>query len=111
MEIKILKALKYKTIYSTPIDFIEIYLEIFRNALGSNNPMNNSESISQIKRLSINLMKNNINNLMFLTNSSSHFAYLCFIKPLNQVSMMNSLQLKQLEKTIFTFNYQFTNIL
>ena len=36
MEFEILKTLKYKTIYSTPLDFIEIYCEIFKNVLGNN---------------------------------------------------------------------------
>ena len=36
MELTILKTLKYKTIYSTPLDFIDIYLEIFSNYLGNN---------------------------------------------------------------------------
>ena len=111
MEMKILKRLKYKTMYSTAIDFIEVYIEIFRNYIGVNNSMNNLETISEIKLLAINIMKNNINNILFLTNSSSDFAYLAFIKALNQVRMMNSFQMKQIEQIIFTFNYQCTNII
>ena len=110
MELIILKTLKYKTIYSTPLDFIDIYIEIFKNVLGASNTMMNIQLITDIKTMSINLMKNNINNIMYLTNTSSHFAYLCFIQALKQVSMMNSLQSKQLEKSIFIFNYQFANI-
>ena len=110
MELTILKALKYKTIYSTPFDFIDIYIEIFKNVVDANNSMMNNQLISDIKILSINLMKNNLNNVMYLTNSSSHFAYLCFIQALNQLSMMNSLHFKQLEKSILTFTYQFANI-
>ena len=110
MELTILKALKYKTIYSTPFDFIDIYIEIFKNVVDANNFMMNNQLISDIKILSINLMKNNLNNVMYLTNSSSHFAYLCFIQALNQLSMMNSLHFKQLEKSILTFTYQFANI-
>ena len=111
MEFKILKTLNYNTMYSTPLDFIEIYLEIFSNVLGSNNTMINPLIISDIKNLSINLMKNNINNIMYLGNNSSHFAYLCFVQTLNQISMMNSFHFKLLEKSIFTFNVQFSNIL
>ena len=110
MEFKILKTLNYNTMYSTPLDFIEIYLEIFSNVLGSNNIMINPLIISDIKNLSINLMKNNINNVMYLGNSSSHFAYLCFIQAINQISMMNSFHFKQLAKSIFIFNVQFSNI-
>ena len=111
MEFKILKTLNYNTMYSTPLDFIEIYLEIFSNVLGSNNTMINPLIISDIKNLSINLMKNNINNIMYLGNNSSHFAYLCFVQTINQISMMNSFHFKLLEKSIFTFNVQFSNIL
>ena len=106
MEFQILKLLQYNTMFSTPLDFLEIYLDIFANAFGTND----SQIISQIKILAINIMKKNINNVMYLSNSSSHFAYLCFIQALNQVSMMNSFNFKQLQKSIFTFNVQFSNI-
>ena len=111
MEFQILKALQYNTMFSTPLDFIEIYLDIFRNVLGSNNSMINNQIISDIKILAINLVKSNIKNVMYLSNSSSHLAYLCFVQALNQVSMMNSFHCKQLQKSIFTFNVQFSNIL
>ena len=110
MELTILKTLKYKTIYSTPLDFIDIYITIYNNILGANNSMMNMQFISQIKMISINIMKNNINNVMYLTNTSSHFAYLCFIQALNQISITNSINNKQLEKSIFSFNYHFSNI-
>ena len=110
MEFIILKILKFKTLYSTPLDFLEIYLEIFKNIIGGDSNID-SNLFSNIKTLSINLMKNNINNIMYLTNTSSNFAYLCLIKALNQVSIVNSFHFKQFEKSIFTFNYQFENIL
>ena len=106
MEFQILKALQYNTMFSTPLDFLEIYLDIFINAFGTND----FQIISQIKVLAINIMKNNINNVMYLSNSSSHFSYLIFIQALKQVSMMNSFNFKQLQKSIFTFNVQFSNI-
>ncbi len=111
MELSILKSLKFKTLYSTPLDFMDIYIEIYRNIINANNSEMNSQLIDNIRMLSINLMKVNINNAMYLTNSSSQFAYLCFVQTLNQVSMINSPYFKQLEKSIFTFNYQFSNIL
>ena len=111
MELRILKALKFKTLYSTPLDFMDIYIEIYRNVFSPNDSILSSQLISNIKNLSISLMKSNINNVMYLTNTSSHFAYLCFIQALNQISMMNSPYLKQLQKSILTFNYQFANIL
>ena len=106
MEFQILKLLQYNTMFSTPLDFLEIYLDIFTKTFGTND----SQIISQIKILAINIMKNNINNVMYLSNSSSHFAYICFIQALNQVSMMNSFNFKQLQRSIFTFNVQFSNI-
>ena len=106
MEFQILKKLEYNTMFSTPLDFLEIYLDIFSNVLGTND----SQIISQIKILAINIMKSNVNNIMYLANSSSHFSYSCFIQALNQVSMMNSFNFKQLQRSIFTFNVQFSNI-
>ena len=111
MEFQILKVLQYNTMFSTPLDFIEIYLDIFRNVLGSNNSMINNQIISDIKIFAINLVKSNIKNAIYLSNSSSHLAYLCFVQALNQVSMVNSFHSKQLQKSIFTFNVQFSNIL
>ena len=110
MELSILKTLKYKTKYSTPLDFLDIYIAIFNNALGINNSMMNIQLISQIKAISINIMKNNIINEIYITNSSSHFAYLCFIQALKQISKTNSINNKQLEKSILIFNYHFSNI-
>jgi len=110
MEFQILKELKYNTMFSTPLDFIEIYLDIFKNVVGTNNSIN-SHIISDIKLLSINLLKNNIKSVIYLSNSSSQFAYLFFIQALNQLSMTNSFHFKQLQKSIFTFNVQFSNIL
>lgn len=110
MELKILKALKYKTIYSTPLNFIEIYLKILFNYLKKNNLLKIPEILSNIRTLSINLIKNNINTDNYLFNSASHFSYLCFIQALNQFSIMNSTNFKQLEKSIFIFNYQLGNV-
>ena len=88
MELKILKNLKYKVIYSTPYDFIEIYTEIFKNVLGSNNSRINPQILSDIKYCSINLIKNNINNIIYLTNSASQIAYIFFIQVLNQTNLL-----------------------
>ena len=73
--------------------------------------MMDSQTFSNIKTFSINLMKNNITNKMYLTNISSDFANICLIKALEQLNMMNSFQYKQLEKSILTLNYQFANVL
>ena len=110
MELTILKTLKYKTIYSTPIDFIDIYLEIFTNFPGNNKSFMTPQMISFIKDVSINILKDNVININYLTNNASHFAYLCFIQALNQVSMMNSFYFNHFRKIVFIFTYQFENI-
>ena len=110
MELKILKALKYKTIYSTPLDFIEIYIEIFKSVLGNNRTQVNPQIIAQIKNYSINLVKNNINNEIYLTYSTSQLAYACFIQVLTQTNLINLINMKQLEKSFYSFNYQLSNV-
>ena len=107
MELKILKTLKFKTIYSTPLDFVDIYIEIYKNLYLN---FDNMQFIDEIKRLTINLMKNNIINVMFLTHSSSEFASLCFIQALNQVKINYKANMKQIEKSIFKFTSKFSNI-
>ena len=111
MELQILKTLKYKTIYSTPLDFIEIYIEIFKSVLGgTNNTGINPQMLSQIKNCTINLVKNNINNELYLTYSTSQLAYICFIQILKQANLANLINIKQFEKNFFSFNYQFSNV-
>ncbi len=110
MELKILKALKYKTIYSTPLDFIEIYIEIFKSVLGNNRTQVNPQIIAQIKNYSINLVKNNINNEIYLTYSTSQLAYACFIQVLTQTNLINLINMKQFEKSFYSFNNQLSNV-
>ena len=110
MELKILKALKYKTIYSTPLDFIEIYIEIFKSVLGNNRTQVNPQVVAQIKNYSINLVKNNINNEIYLTYSTSQLAYACFIQVLTQTNLINLINMKQFEKSFYSFNYQLSNV-
>ena len=110
MELKILKALKYKTIYSTPLDFIEIYIEIFKSVLGNNRTQVNPQIIAQIKNYAINLVKNNINNEIYLTYSTSQLAYACFIQVLTQTNLINLINMKQFEKSFYSFNYQLSNV-
>ncbi len=110
MEFTILKCLKYKTIYSTPLDFIDIYYEMFSKFLEKNSSFISPEILCNIRNISINIMINNLNKEIYLFNASSHYAYICFVQAINQVRTMNSFYFKQLEKTIFTFNYNFANI-
>ena len=110
MEFEILKVLKYKTIYSTPLDFIEIYSEIFKSVLGNKSSGVNPQIIYQIKNYAISLVKNNINNAIYLINSKSQLEYLCFIQALNQANLLNLINMKQFEKNFFSFNFQFSNV-
>ena len=110
MELKILKTLKYKTIYSTPLDFIEIYIEIFKSVLVNNRTRVNPQIIAQIKNYSLNLVKNNINNEIYLTYSTSQLAYACFIQVLTQTNLINLINMKQFEKSFYSFNYQLSNV-
>jgi hypothetical protein len=110
MELKILKTLKYKTIYSTPLYFIEMYIEIFKSVLGNNRTQVNPQIIAQIKNYSINLVKNNINNEIYLTYSTSQLAYACFIQVLTQTNLINLINMKQFEKSFYSFNYQLSNV-
>ena len=110
MEFEILKVLKYKTIYSTPLDFIEIYSEIFKSVLGNSSSGVNPQIIYQIKNYAISLVKNNINNDIYLINSTSQLAYLCFIQALNQANLLNLINMKQFEKNFFSLNFQFSNV-
>ena len=110
MELQILKTLKYKTIYSTPLDFIEIYIEIFKNVLGANGSEINPQILFQIRNYAVNLVKNNVSSVVYLTNSTSQLAYLCFIQALNQANLVNLINMKQFEKSFFSFNYQFSNV-
>ena len=110
MEFDILKVLKYKIFYSTPLDFIDIYLEIFSDFLERNYFFMIPEILSNIRNITFNIMKSNINNESYIINTSSHFSYLCFIQALSQVCIMNSLSYKQLEKIILIFNCQLENI-
>ena len=92
-ELIILKKLKFKILYSTPLDFINIYLNIFQNFHGKSGNFFSQDIISNIKLVSLNIMKDNISNVSYLINGSSDYAYLCFIQALNLISMncMNSI--------------------
>ncbi len=106
MELTILKDLKFNTNYSTPLDFLEIYTKIFSHFFGEKNTSMNELIISNIRNISINLIKNNINNISYLVNTTSHFSYLCFMQSLNEIKVINSLGMKQFENAIFNFGHQ-----
>ena len=105
MEFTILKELHYKLIYSTPFDFLELYIEVFRNLFG-----NISENFYEnLRKISINLMKNNITNEMFLNNNYSKYAHICFINALSCLNILEPIIILRAQKIIFGFNYQYYN--
>ena len=105
MEFQILKELNYKILYATPIDFLEIYIEIFKNIIGNNN----EKFLENIKQLAISLMINNVNNEMFINNAYSNFAYICFVQVITHLNILVPLVALEIEKIIFAFNYQHIN--
>ena len=105
MEFEILKELNYKILYTTPLDFLEIYIEIFKNFMGNSN----EKFFDNIKILSINIMISNINNEMFVNNTYSCFAYFSFIQVLNHLNILVPLIAFEMEKIIFAFNCQSIN--
>ena len=102
MEFKILKTLKYKTIYSTPLDFVDIYIAIFKNKINSN-------LIEQIKNFTLNLVINAMTNEIYLTTTASQLAYVCFTQVLNQMNLAGLINEKQMNKRL-SCNYQFSNV-
>jgi hypothetical protein len=109
MEIKILKALKYKIIYSTPLDFIDIYSKAFEKYI-EKNKMSIIDIISDIKILSITIIKDNINNCDYLFNSSSNLALFFYIQAFNQIIMAKNLKMKEVEKIPINLNFLVSNI-
>ena len=106
MEFKILKELNYKIIYSTPFDFLEVYIEILRNVLNQKKNTNNNNNVSEdlittIKNLAINLLKNNVVNEVFMENTYSSFAYICFIQVITQFYKIIPLEFNEI---LFGFN-------
>lgn len=83
MEFEILKVLKYKTLYSTAIDFLEVYLELFKSTFLANN----EQMCQKIKLLTENLLKQNLANELFLTMAQSDFALLFLTQILVQMGM------------------------
>ena len=110
MEFKILKELNFKIIYSTPFDFLETYIAVFSNILNQKKYSNNNIFpkclISKIKTLTIDLIKNNIVNEIFMINSYSNFAYICFIQVVTRINKIITLEFN---KIIFGFNCNYVN--
>lgn len=103
MELIILKSLKFKLLYSTPLDFTNIYLNIFKN-IGKNVNLFNQDIFYKIQIISLKIMKENINNVSYLINCPSDYAYLCFIQAINQININSIIKF---DNKFLAFNHNF----
>lgn len=93
MEMKILKELKYKTLYTTSIDFNDIYIGILKTFFDDS--ITSENIIQSIKNLSEKLMKENITNNNYLNMTQSNFAYICLNQAFFQLGLTNLLIIEQ----------------
>lgn len=97
MEFIILKELNYNTLYTTSIDFVSFYLEIFQYFFNPN------EQFSQnIQKLAENMMKQNIMNNVYLNMTQDEYAFACLNQTFIQIGMMNVVN--QIRNTLMLFN-------
>ena len=75
MEFEILKKLNFKTLYSTAVDFSNIYLKMFSLYCKDNKFL-----IDNLKKVNENILKNLLLNDMIITVSQSQIAYFSFIE-------------------------------
>ncbi len=78
MEFEILKTLKFKTLYSTAIDFSKVYLKIFSIYCNENQFL-----IQNFQKVFEMLLKKYLLNDMVITMQQSQIAYLCFVECFN----------------------------
>jgi hypothetical protein len=102
MELKILKQLKYKTLYTTSYDFLLHYLDIFQYFY---NP--SSYFFENIKEYAVNLMKQNINTNLYLSMSQSDYAFFCLHQAFLQIG--NNDIMKKLLNILIIFNNGFNS--
>ena len=102
MELKILKQLKYKTLYTTSYDFLLHYLDIFQYFY---NP--SSYFFENIKEYALNLMKQNINTNLYLSMSQSDYAFFCLHQAFMQVG--NNDIMKKIINILIFFNNELDN--
>lgn len=105
MEMEILKKLKYKTLYSTAVDFNEIFLGILKTFFDES-PQ--SQLILQnVFLMSEQIMKQNILNEQYLTMTQSNFAYFCFNQAFLQLGFQNFIIVKEIAKILLSqFGYK-----
>ena len=97
MELTILKELNYKTLYTTSYDFMLFYLEVFKYFFNPNN-----QFIQNLKIFAQNIMKQNINNNLFLSMSQSDYAFLCLNQAFTKIGMNNIMN--QIRNILMMFN-------
>ena len=97
MELKILKQLKYKTLYTTSYDFLLYYLDIFKYFYNSS-----SYFFENIKNYALYLMKRNINTNVYLSMSQSDYAFFCLHQAFMQIG--NNDIMKKLLNILILFN-------
>ena len=97
MELTILKELNYKTLYTTSYDFMLFYLEVFKYFFNPNNHF-----FQNLKIFAQNIMKQNINNNLFLSMSQSDYAFLCLNQAFTKIGMNNIMN--QIRNILMIFN-------
>ena len=102
MELKILKQLKYKTLYTTSYDFLLYYLDIFKYFYNSL-----SYFFENIKNNALYLMKQNINTNLYLSMSQSDYAFFCLHQAFLQIG--NNDIMKKLLNILIIFNNGFNS--
>ena len=102
MELKILKQLKYKTLYTTSYDFLLYYLDIFKYFYNSS-----SYFFENIKNYALYLMKQNINTNLYLSMSQSDYAFFCLHQAFMQIG--NNDIMKKLLNILILFNNNINN--
>ena len=94
MEFEILKKLNFKTLYSTAVDFSNIYLKMFSLYCKDNKFL-----IDNLKKVNENILKNLLLNDMIITVSQSQIAYFSFIECSNNFGI-NIIVLRNIENIL-----------
>ena len=105
MEFFILKTLKFKTLYSTALDFNSIYIQLFEYILNAKEGKN-SNVLKNFIFVSENCLKNFLVNDMFINMSQSDMAFMAFCQTINNFGM-NKIIINQIQ---FIFSYGINGI-
>ena len=95
MEFEILKKLNFKTLYSTAIDFSNVYLKIFNVYFH-----NNEFLIHNFRKMNEMLLKNYLLNDMIITIPQSQISYFIFVECF-KILNINILVLRNIENILF----------